>query len=179
MHRNGGSLFKFLSVHWYCIHTKPQREAQIAAYCQNTLNLETYYPRLRQHRTIRRVRRIVTGPLFPRYLFCRLSLTTSYRAVRYAPDVLDLVHAGGRPAEVQDTLIAELKGWAGDALDIITLQKPLRSGDAVEVVDGPMRGLSAVILHADDERDRVAVLLSILNGSAQVHLSRSQVRRIG
>lgn len=149
----------------------------MAAYCRESLGLETYFPRLREHRTIRRVRRLVTAPLFPRYLFCRFNPAVSYRAVRYAPDTLDVVHQGARPAEVQDALITELQAWAGDAVDIVTLRPPLRPGDSVEIVDGPMRGLSATIVHCQDDRERVALLLSILTSEAQVTIRREQLRR--
>ena len=164
---------------WYCLHTKPQKEAQVAAYCRENLQLETYFPRLRQYRTIRRVRRLVTAPLFPRYLFCRFDPATSYRAVRYAPDALDIVHFGERPAVVDDGLIANLQSWAGDALDIISIRPPLKPGDAVEIIDGPMRGLSATILYIQDDRDRVAILLSILQCGAQMTISRSQIQKTG
>lgn len=164
-------------LNWYCVHTKPKREEQVAAYCRETLGLETYFPRLREHRTIRRVRRLVTAPLFPRYLFCRFNPAASYRAVRYAPDALDVVHQGAHPAAVAETLIAELRAWAGDAVDIVTLRPPLRPGDSVEIVAGPMRGLSATIVQCQDDRDRVAILLSILTSEAQVTIRREHLRR--
>lgn len=165
-------------LNWFCVHTKPKKEALVSAYCRDTLGLETYFPRLRQYKTIRRVRRVVVGPLFPSYFFCRFEAAVSYRSVRYAPDTIDLVHSGKFPAIVQDGLIAELKSWAGDALDVITVRSPLRPGDTVEITDGPLRGLPAVILHASDDRDRVAILLSILQCGAQLTISRSQIRRI-
>jgi transcriptional antiterminator RfaH len=162
---------------WYCLHTKPQKEAQVAAFCRDNLQLETYFPKLRQYRTIRRVRKLVTSPLFPRYLFCRFDPAISYRAVRYAPDTLDIVHLGEKPAVVEDNLIKDLKDWAGDAVDIISLRSPLTPGDHVEITAGPMRGLSATILHSHEDRDRVAILLSILQHGAQLTISRSQIRR--
>jgi transcriptional antiterminator RfaH len=165
-------------VNWYCIHTKPQREAQVAAYCATTLGLETYFPRLRQHRTIRRVRRLVTSPLFPRYLFCRFDLTTDYRSVRFAPEALDLVHLGAKPAPVPESLINDLRGWAGAGQEVIQIPPQLQPGDLVEITAGPMRGLSAVILRAQDERDRVALLLSALQEGVQVTISRAQLRRL-
>ncbi|WP_432214597.1 transcription termination/antitermination NusG family protein, partial [Salmonella enterica] len=67
---------------WFCVYTKPQRETYVASYCRDTLGLECYLPQLRQHRTIRRKRQLVTSPLFPRYLFCRFDLGAAYRAVR-------------------------------------------------------------------------------------------------
>ncbi|HVU32369.1 MAG TPA: transcription termination/antitermination NusG family protein [Opitutaceae bacterium] len=165
-------------MHWYCVHTRPKKEPQVVDYCRNMLGLETYYPRLRQQKTIRRVRRVVTNPLFPRYFFCRFDAPTSYRQVRYAPETIDIVHVGRHPAVVNPSLIDELKQWAGDAVDVVTLQPTLRPGDRVEITDGPMRGLSAVILHASEDRDRVAILLSILECGAQMTISRSGLKRL-
>lgn len=164
-------------MHWFCVYTKPQKEAQVAAYCRNTLGLECYVPQIRRYRTIRRKRELVTSPLFPRYFFCRLDLTSSFRAVRYAPDALDLVCFGSGPAVVDDGLIAQLKSWAGEGEEIITLKCDLNVGDAVELVDGPMRGMSATILQVDDARDRVALLLNILHG-AQLTVSRSHLKKV-
>lgn len=166
-------------MNWFCVHTRPLKEAQIASYLREMLGLETYFPRLKRQKTIRRVKRVVVSPLFPRYLFCRFDLAARFRAVRYAPDVIDVVSFGDRPAVVGDAMIEELKGWAGEAVDIITIQPSLRPGDLVEITDGPMRGLQAVILHDRNDRDRVAVMLSILECGAQMTISRSQLARVG
>ncbi len=181
------SLFRELKIvlplktesNWYCVHTKPRKERPVASYLRETLQLETYFPQLRQYRTIRRVRRLVTAPLFPRYLFCRFDLAASYRAVRYSPDTIEVVQFGESPAVVENSLIDELKVWAGEAFDIIDVRSPLQSGDQVEVIDGPMRGLSGKILRSNDDRDRVAILLSILECGVQISISRSQIKRTG
>lgn len=164
-------------MQWFCVYTKPQKEAQVAGYCRDVLELECYFPRLKQHRTIRRKRQLVISPLFPRYFFCRFDLGRSFRSVRYAPEALDLVSVGPQPAVVEDGLIAELKTWAGEGHDVITLKTDLAVGDTVEITDGPMRGISATILQVDDARDRVALLLTILQG-AQLTVSRGQVQRV-
>lgn len=165
-------------MEWYCIHTKPKKEAQVAEFCRRMLGLETYYPRLRTQRTVRGKKQHVTGPLFPRYLFCRFDPRDSYRAVRYAPDAIDVVHAGDYPAEVSATLIHELKQWAGDSIDLVALRPVLQPGDLVEVVNGPLRGLPAVILHTDSERDRVAILLTFLQCGAQATVRPTELKRI-
>ena len=165
-------------MNWYCVHTRPLKEERVVGHLQEMLGLETYFPRLRRHKTIRRVRRIVTGPLFPRYLFCNFDMALHYRAVRYAPEVIDVVSFGGAPAIVDDSLVDELRSWAGEGVDVITLQPSLRPGDHVEITDGPMRGLQAVILHGRDDRERVTVLLSILECQAQMMISRTQLARI-
>jgi transcriptional antiterminator RfaH len=164
-------------MHWYCVHTRPTKESQVADYCSTTLGLETYYPKLRQHRTIRRKRQLVTRPLFPRYLFCRFDLQTVYRVVRYAPDVVDLVHIGDKPAVVSDVIIETVRKWAGSEVDVITLASEFQPGDSVEIADGPLRGLSAVVLRVAEDRDRVAILLSMLH-NAHLTISRTQLRRL-
>ena len=166
-------------MNWYCIHTRPVKENQSAMYLQAMLGLETYFPRLKRQKTIRRVRRIVTRPLFPRYLFCRFDPSLRYRAVRYAPDVIEVVRFGEHPAVVDDGIIEALKNWAGDALDVITIQPDLRPGDLVEITDGPMRGLQAVILNSKNDCERVTVLLSILECGARMMIDRSQLARVG
>ena len=165
-------------MHWYCLHTKPLKEESVAAYCTTQLGTETYFPRLRQYRVIRRQRRFVTGPLFPRYLFCRFDPAVLYRAVRYAPDILDIVSHGNEPTVVADCLIETLQSWAGNAADIITLQPSLRVGDQVEVTGGPLQGFSGTILQEAEEKTRVTILLSFLQNGAHVSVDRSDLRRI-
>jgi transcriptional antiterminator RfaH len=165
-------------MEWYCVHTRPQKEGRAATRLREVLGLETYFPRLRRRRTIRRVRRIVTGPLFPRYLFCRFDFSTQYRAVRYAQDVIDVVSFGHLPAVVDDALIEELKAWAGESIDVITLQACFRPGDRVEITDGPFRGLQAVIENEMNGRERVAIILSILERDVQTTISRWQIARV-
>ena len=50
--------------------------------------------------------------------------------------------------------------------------------DHVEIIGGPLRGLPAVILRASNDRDRVAILLSVLQDTIPANISRSQLRRV-
>lgn len=162
---------------WYCVHTKPLKEIQASLHIRTTLGLETYFPRLKQKKIIRRVRREITSPLFPRYFFCRFDASISYRAVRYAPDVLDVVSSGNKPVIVSDNIIEKLMRWAGYEVDVVTIRPSLRPGDLIEITEGPMQGLQAVLLHERDDSDRVAVLLSMLDREARLMLNRSQFVR--
>jgi len=166
-------------MNWYCIQTRPAKEAQTAGFLYTNFGLEVYFPRLKRRKTIRRVRREVVSPLFPRYLFCRFDLADHYRAVRYAADVSSVVSRGSRPAVVSDDLILELRNWAGDQLDLIAADEDFRVGETVQVVSGPMQGLRATILHAPSDRQRVAVLLSLLQCSAQMVIDRSMIAKCG
>jgi transcriptional antiterminator RfaH len=159
-------------MNWYCVHTKPQREQIAADQLSTSLGLEVYLPTIRLHKTIRRVRRQVVEPLFPRYFFSRFNLATDFRAVRYAHDVIDIVSFGAQPALVDDQLVEQIRAWSSTHV----VQKnadDLSSGDHVQITFGPMQGLHAVILDSHNDRERVAVLLSILGRDTRVTIDRS------
>jgi len=160
---------------WLCVHTRPRRESAAEKYCREVLGLDTYYPRLKRLKTIRRVKRWMVGPLFPRYFFARLNLAQNFRAVQYAPHVVGVVNFGGRPTRVDDAIIDQLKQWAGEAVDLVTVRPGFHPGDLVEIADGPLRGLQAVVLQEMSDRDRVSVLLSTLGCQARMIVSRSQL----
>jgi transcriptional antiterminator RfaH len=162
-------------MNWFCIHTKPKKESQVSDCLQEALGFETYCPMLRQYRTIRRVRRLVTSPLFPRYIFCRFDSEESYRYVRYSHDVIDIVQFGGQPAVVSDPLIADLKAWAGIAFDLSVIRSDFRAGDSVKITNGPLRGVAAIILHARDDADRIEILLTLLQQGARMTIPRDQL----
>jgi transcriptional antiterminator RfaH len=91
-------------IYWYAVHTKPRGEL-LAQRSLDREGIETFYPKLKRRKTIRRVRRWVTGPLFPSYIFARFDLAQHGRLVQYANGVANLVSFGGKPAIVEDSLI--------------------------------------------------------------------------
>lgn len=165
-------------MNWYCIHTKPLREDQVKLHLERRLGLEVYYPRLQRTRRIRRVKRVVINPLFPRYLFCQFDPAIHYRAVRYSPDIVDVVRCGGEPQVVDEEIITTLREWAGEAFDLITAHPPMKPGDRVEIQDGPLQSLCAIVMEDRPERDRVAVLLEAMGCGARLFIERSNLARV-
>ncbi len=165
-------------MNWFCIHTRPSKERKAVHYCQELLRIETYFPRLRCQRTIRRRRMDVVEPLFPRYFFGRLDAATHFRAVRYAPDVIDVVCFGGRPAIVDDAIVEGLRGWAGESVDLISIGPGLEPGDLVRIAEGPFQSLEAIVQNVTNHSERVTVLLSILSCGARLTIDRSALERV-
>ena len=92
--------------------------------------------------------------------------------------MLDIVSNGSAPTVVADGLIESLQSWAGNEVDLITLQPDFRVGDSVEIAAGPLQGLSGIILKESEERARVTILLSFLQNGAQLNVDRCDLRRI-
>ena len=165
-----------MNFKWYCVHTKPLRENYAGEQLSNQLGLEVYFPRMRSIKTIRRVRKVVSEPLFPRYLFCRFDLNLSFRAVRYAQDVIDVVSFGTAPAVLDKSLVDDLRAWAGNEI-FISHEPAFHAGEQVLITAGPMQGLKAVILEAQNANERVSVLLSFLGANTRLMINRDQLSK--
>lgn len=162
-------------MNWYAIHTKPRQETLAESSLQQE-GIETYFPKLRRRKTIRRVRRWVTSPLFPNYILARFNADISRRLVRYANGITNIVSFGGQPAIVDDSIIEAIQEHAEE--DVITLPPtPYRSGELVEIQDGPLRGLQGIFEREMSDSDRVVVLLQTIT-AARVQLAREQIAKV-
>lgn len=164
-------------MNWYCVHTKPKKEALVLHYCQEQLGQETYFPKIKRRKTIRRVKRVVTEAMFPRYIFCRFDPTSHYRTIKYAKDVLGIISFGEKPTIVPDHIIKELKDWAGSELDLISFEPEPQPGDEVEILEGPFMGLKAIFLEDMGKDERVSLLLSMMDSEAKLSIEHSKIRK--
>lgn len=114
-------------------------------------------------------------PLFPGYLFVR-ALETQCGLVLRSPGVRGLVSFGDAPATVDGAHIDLLRSREGPD-GLIRRPNDLAVGSDVRVIDGPFRGLRAVLERRLPARDRVLVLLSILRRETQVELPDSYIAR--
>lgn len=162
-------------MNWYCVHAKPKKEPLLAHYLEESLGLEVFLPQVQVNKVIRRVRKKVSMPMFPRYLFCRFDLADSFRAVRYGPDSLGLVSCSGLAVPVKEEIIESLKEQEGELLVSSLFDDSLQEGDQVEVLGGPLQGMMGTVLKDLSQGSRVAILLSLLNCDAKVVISRSLV----
>jgi transcriptional antiterminator RfaH len=119
----------------------------------------------------------VTGPLFPCYIFARFDPHQSGRLVKYTNGVTNIVSFGGKPAVVEDAIIAAITDHSQD--NVITVEPPkLAPGDLVEIQEGPLRGLQGVFEREMSDRDRVIVLLEVLAKGARVEVSREALEKL-
>ena len=163
-------------MNWYAIHTKPRQESLALSSLQRE-NIVTFFPQLRRKRTIRRVRKWVTSPLFPSYFFAQFDVALNGRLVRYADGVINVVSFGGKPALVDPNIITALKDYAPG--DIVIVQPTgLRPGDVVEIQTGPLRGMQGIFEREMSDRDRVVILLEVLMKSTRVQVSREQLEKV-
>ena len=158
-------------MRWYLIQTKPSREALAQTNLQRQ-GYEVYLPRVLQCVRRRGRWREAIGPLFPRYLFLRLSEgLQALSPVRSSLGVAGIVRFGVSYAIVPDRIVAELRVRADPVSGMHRLVTPtsLVPGAAVHITMGPFEGLSGVFERAAGAA-RVVVLLKLLGQEAPVRV---------
>jgi len=147
---------------WYALRSKPHREE--ALWREATARgFEVYYPRIRVQPVNPRARKV--RPYFPGYLFIQADIEASgHSAFAYMPHSGGLVCCGSEPAPVPDLLIRAIRLRVGEG--DLAQDRPgdgLRSGDGVLIEAGAFAGCQAVFDRRLSGKDRVRVLLHLLN----------------
>lgn len=162
-------------LRWYVIRTKLRKETVVERRIGD-LGLEVFLPWLRSRRRVGSRYQWVLSPLFPGYLFCRLDILLSGKAVRYAPGVKDFVKFGSRIAEVGEEVIKALEDRCPGGVAELK-PRPYRTGETVMIKEGPFAGLEAVFEREMMGNERVTILLALLGRQTRLILSSEMIAR--
>lgn len=167
-----------MSVSWYAIRSKPNKEDFLAGQLE-AYGVEVFYPRIFVKTVNPRARKV--RPYFPSYLFVHVDLEkVSTSTLRWMPGAVSLISFDGEPAPVPDLLIATIKRQ----IEFINAAEKkfvdeLQPGDAVLVQDGPFAGYEAIFDGRISGRDRVRVLLNFLQKrQVPIDLREQQIGRL-
>jgi transcription antitermination factor NusG len=119
-----------------------------------------------RHRRVRRVE-----PLFPSYVFVRMSLEPDqWNSVRWAPGVKRIIGSGDVPVPVPDEAVELIKARCEDG-GVIPWEPTIRPGARVRIKEGPFAGLVGIMDRPSSRSERVCVLLDLLRTVATVEIN--------
>jgi transcriptional antiterminator RfaH len=126
---------------WHLIYTKPQKE-KVALDNLIRQNFECYLPLINKEKILRGKKILTKEPMFPRYLFVRLSHDgqQNWSPIRSTIGVSHLVSFGGLAASLNDEMMDNLQQKIDKALVV----KVFSIGDKVEILKGPFKGMEAI-----------------------------------
>lgn len=162
---------------WYAVYTKPRQE-RVAEENLERQSYEVYLPLIAEPRRQRGRWRQCIEPLFPRYLFVRLSLGCDNTGpIRYTTGVSKLVRFADELALVDDHIVESLRHRA-DRADGLHIHKApaIAPGEKVVIDAGPMSGVEA-IFEAETGPERVVILLNLLGRKNYISVDRDLLRR--
>ncbi len=150
-------------LNWYIFQSKTRKEDLLCEQLR-IREIETFFPRVYVQPVNPRARKV--RPYFPGYVFGRIDLDEVGRSiVDWIPGALGIVNFGGEPATVPDHLVVSLQ----QHLQTINASnsKPsvkYQPGDLVAIHGGPFSGYEAIFDVQLPGRNRVEVLLKMLQG---------------
>jgi transcriptional antiterminator RfaH len=159
---------------WFCLKTQPKREHLAATALRRQFGVECFSPRLRFRKMTQRGPVWFVEAMFPGYLFAKFVYSKQHRAVESSHGIRGIVHFGDRLATLPENIVAGLQSRVG-AEEIVTLDRSLKVGQSVEIIEGPFQGLEVVVTHLLPAKDRIRVLFEFLGRSMQMEISTAKV----
>lgn len=166
-----------MTKYWYALHSHPNKEELLWQQLMSR-DIECFYPRIPANPVNPRARKI--KPYFPGYLFVDADLEAlGFSAFQWMPYTTGLIMFGGEPAVVPEALIHTLR----QRVDEITqagglVLDEIKHGERVVIQDGPFTGYEAIFDLRLSGKDRVRVLLQMLNRrTVPLELHAGQIKK--
>ncbi len=160
---------------WYALITKPRDEIRALEHLQ-AQGFHCFLPQIQREKLSRGRVSCAIEPLFPRYMFIRLDdAKDNFYSVRSTRGVSDFVRFGALPAKVASALIDEIRNRC--QLQTAPDASLPQENDAVELLEGPFRGLQAIFQCRDGEQ-RSILLLKLMQKHVKFSAANREFRKL-
>ncbi|MCR8913693.1 transcription/translation regulatory transformer protein RfaH [Marinobacter panjinensis] len=157
---------------WYALQHKPAQGDRALAHLQNQ-DIACFYPKITVEKIKAGKRTKKLEPLFPGYLFINLEQTDPmWSKLRSTRGVIRVVSFANKPAAISDDVIQHIK----DSLHTVAEQGGIKSGQSVELEEGPFKGISAIFQTYDGE-ERAIVLINFMQKQQRVRVPVSAIKK--
>jgi len=153
---------------WIAAATHACRERVAIANLERQ-GFSTYCPMLRKRIRHARRQQDVLRPMFPGYVFiCIDRERIAWRPILSTAGVRTLIRFGDRLGILPTRFIETLRAHEHEgAVSMLLPSNSFVPGEKVRITDGPLEGLIATVLRADDH-NRLLVLMDLLKRSVRV-----------
>jgi transcription antitermination factor NusG len=166
----------FIVNAWYVIQTKPKKENDAKSYL-SMKGLEIFFPLMESFPQVNgRVRREII-PLFPNYVFGNFDPLRDYTLVKYGRGVNKIVGFGNEPSPLSELAIEEIRGRI-DATGLVRSKIEMKKNDPVRVKSGPFRDFLGIFEKWLPEKERVRILLDLIEYQPQIELHYSMIEKV-
>jgi transcription antitermination factor NusG len=160
---------------WYALYVKSRAEHMVARYLEEK-RYEPFLPVYRSKRQWTDRIKELDRPLFPNYVFCRVT-DNAIGLIVSTPGVIRIVGAGNVPIPVEDAEIDALKTIMRADLPVAPWPH-LHAEQKVEIQAGPLSGVQGVLTRVGNS-NRLIVSVLLLQRSVSVEIDRCDVVPLG
>ena len=159
---------------WFCLKAQPKREHLAAIALRRQFGIECCSPRLRFRKMTQRAPVWFVEAMFPGYLFAKFEYSKQHRAVEASHGIRGIVRFRDHLATLPESIVAELQSRVG-AEEVMTIDSSIKIGQAVQIIEGPFRGLEVVVTCLLPAKERVRVLFDFLGRSIEMEVPTTRV----
>lgn len=154
--------------------TKPGRQDDVALRLKGA-NYAAFNPKLNQYSKKRS--QYIVQPLFPLYLFVKLDIEKDFKLIKYTRGVLRVLGIGKTPYPISEVIVEELMKRCSEG-EVITakysLEDDLQKGDKVQIMNGPLEGIEAVVSGTCNDNQRVEILLDLM----KISVNKENIKKL-
>jgi len=151
---------------WFVVRTKPRQEWVAKSNLENQ-QFELYLPELVRDSGVKEA-------LFPGYIFIKNQAgPTPFDKIRFTRGILNFVRFGQRLATADESLVQSIRERE-QLLQGCALYKP---NQKVRITEGAFQNIEAIYLTRSG-KDRVVLLLSILNTQQKVQMPSASIESV-
>jgi transcription antitermination factor NusG len=138
------------SYHWFAVYTKSRREKELERDLIED-GFDVYLPKINRLRVWSDRKKWVEMPIFPGYIFVRVSNLEYYQVLSH-PAAVKYVGFGGIPARIPERQLDAVKRILGLNLNMEVTTENFRKGEVVEINAGPMSGCRGEIINVSSKK---------------------------
>ena len=164
---------------WLLLQVKPRQELRALENLERQQG-ECYCPQIVIEKLSRGKRVQVEEALFPGYMFINVQPEQNgltYTSIRSSRGVSKIVGFGVDPIKVPAALIAQIKRREQAGSNGASAKNVPQTGDSVNILEGPFKGLKAVFSHTDGQQ-RSIVLIGLLNQQTPTSFANTHITKI-
>ena len=157
--------------YWYAASTRANHEKNVAEHL-TARSVEHFLPLYESVRRWKDRRVRLQMPLFPGYVFVRISLRDRLQVLQI-PSVASLVSFNGIPATLPEAEITALKAGLEHGLQAVP-HPYLKVGKRVRITTGPLEGLEGIVIRKKNAL-RFVISLDMIQRSVVVELDQADL----
>ncbi|MEJ2697174.1 MAG: transcription termination/antitermination NusG family protein [Candidatus Sulfobium sp.] len=159
-------------VNWYAIYTKPGAEDSATRLLTNA-GIETFNPKIRIRKYVRKKFTEVIEQLFPSYIFASFDPGTHGHMIKYTRGVRYVV-GKEYPLVVPPEMIEAIRERMEDGV-VKPEREKFETGDRVLIKEGPFKDFYGIFERNLSGRERVVILLEAL--FCRVEIERFSIKK--
>lgn len=158
---------------WYALYTRSRAEKQVFDLLDKAGH-EAYLPLVKTLKQWSDRKKWVEIPLFSSYVFVYIS-EAEYYDVLNTPGAVKYVTFEGKAVPIPPQQIEAIRVFIDSGIELPDVELDLQPGTAVEIIAGPMKGISGELLEIMGKK-KVKIEIDGLGQSVYLELPASQIR---